>query len=298
MSRPQSEQKRDKKRKNAPQNCYSERPVISIPANDSFHDNAEDTTSFVFPVLLDVTAEPPLANRTRLALDYPPECIPEVPKGVVVQVSAPAMASGWTGSRRLVFRLRARSYVASIKTPLLNGTTLRVTLWANESHGLPCSPNQASASLILNFPVCRQKPVPRFKRSVHKPRSRLSSTDAGPSEERHLAQAGVNPNGCQVVSLVVDIWSLGWRRWVLAPHSFSANKCFGKCRFPAIQLLNSTNHSTLLSLASGVRWNPTNYQVCCVPIRYESQSVLYFDDYGHVVLKAFDNMRVSACGCR
>ncbi|XP_075539641.1 protein DVR-1-like [Dermacentor variabilis] len=208
------------------------------------------------------------------------------------------MASGWTGSRRLFFRLRAESYVAPIKTSLLNGTSVRVTIWANESHGLPCPLNQATASLILNFPMCRQKPMPRFKRSVYKPRSRLPATDARPPEEQHLARAVVNPNGCQVVSLVVNIWALGWREWVLAPHSFTANKCFGKCRFPTMQLLNSTNHSTLLTMASDDHRNSINYQACCVPIRYASQSVLYFDSYGHVVLKAFDSMRVVACGCR
>ncbi|KAH9362246.1 hypothetical protein HPB48_002224 [Haemaphysalis longicornis] len=112
---------------NAPENCDSGLPVVSIPSNDP--ESTADTTSFAFYVILD---QQPAAHRTRLALDFPPECILRAasrpPSGAV---AVAATASGWTGSRRLFFRLRASTYLAPLRRApvLLNATTFRVTLW-------------------------------------------------------------------------------------------------------------------------------------------------------------------------
>lgn len=287
--------------KKVSEECDFDLPVISIPANASAGSDssqAEDTTSFAFPVLRDEEAQ--LAGRTRLALDFPQACIL---RGAGRDLSAElvpvtAAASGWTGSRQLVFRLRSSSYLAPIRTSpvLLQGRVFRVALWTNETNGFPCAPRQASASLILNYPVCRKKSQRRFKRDRYY-RSGPGSLRGDPAQRRRLRGIVGRSDKCRVVPLTVDFQSIGWDAWVLAPPGYRADQCSGQCTTSALRRLNSTNHATVLSLLRDVRPDDVS-DACCVPVRYQSQSLLYVNRHSHVVLKTFTHMRVSECACR
>ncbi|KAH7983755.1 hypothetical protein HPB52_014080 [Rhipicephalus sanguineus] len=264
-------------RKDTFKNCDSEGPVISIPANKPNANNAkqtlsaaEDVRNFVFPLRLEEVRALLLSRRTKLALDLSEEC---TPKTDGLRMTAPVMASGWTGSRKLAFRLRSGSFLATLKSPLHNGTIFQITIWC--CVGVPVTQVFSENGICCREPwILRDHP-----------------------EQDPVRRRGPNPNGCQVVSLSVPLGGDVPDNWVLAPRTYRANKCFGKCLFPNMLSLNSTGHSKLLYLSSLYR-SSINYKVCCVPISYESQSLIYVDNYGHVVLKNFANMRVSACGCR
>ncbi|KAH6945682.1 hypothetical protein HPB50_009606 [Hyalomma asiaticum] len=101
-----------------------------------------------------------------------------------------------------------------------------------------------------------------------------------------------------MVSLTVNMEYLNWMRWVVAPHKYRANRCIGECGFFSMMVANTTNHATVLALASDAYSRPLDYQVCCVPVSYESQSLLYLDNYGQWTFKIIPDMRVTACGCR
>ncbi|KAL3181248.1 hypothetical protein MRX96_008749 [Rhipicephalus microplus] len=248
-------------------NCNSEGPMISIPANKP-NDNdavqtpsaAEEVRNFVFPLRLEELRALLLSRQAKLALDFSEECTRKT-KGI--KMRAPVMASGWKRSRNLVFRLRSGSFLANLKKPLHNGTIFQVTIWV--SARLPTPPEP----WILD----------------------------GHPDPNLLYPRAVNPNSCQVVSLEIPLAAEVPNHWVLAPRTYKANKCFGKCVFPNMLSLNSTAHSKMIFL-SRLHGSTINYNVCCVPVSYESQSLIYVDDYGHVVLKNFSNMRVTACGCR
>ncbi|XP_077564182.1 growth/differentiation factor 6-like [Haemaphysalis longicornis] len=251
---------------NAPENCDSGLPVVSIPSNDP--ESTADTTSFAFYVILD---QQPVAHRTRLALDFPPECILRAasrpPSGAV---AVTATASGWTGSRRLFFRLRASTYLAPLRRApvLLNATTFRVTLWTSEtSPGIrKCDDDEKRAA-------CRE-----------------------PASYRHrsLSQSGL----CRWVPLNVQFWRIGWDHWVLAPSSYLAGQCVGHCGSLMSKHVNTTNHAMVLSRFRSMQPDMVIPDACCVPVDYASQSMLYVDAYDRVVLKAFPNMIVAQCGCR
>lgn len=37
---------------------------------------------------------------------------------------------------------------------------------------------------------------------------------------------------------------------------------------------------------------------CCVPITYQSMPIMYYDKFDNVVIKTYDDIIVSECGCR
>ncbi|XP_077483652.1 uncharacterized protein LOC144093814 [Amblyomma americanum] len=272
-------------KKNAAKNCDIRRIVMSIPANESIESGG--ATSFTFAMLRGEAAA--LAGHTRLALEFPRKC----GRATVVD----ATASGWTGSRQLDFHREFSSYVAQIKgSPvLLQGGAFRVTLWTNKTHGFGCAPSQASASLILNYPNCREQTQRRFKRH-HFYESGTDSPHPEPDQVLWRGDQATHSRGCRVVPLRVHFKHIGWDEWIVAPSSYMANKCAGECSSSVLRDIGGANHATVLSLLSGVRTNDV-WHACCVPVGYTRQTVLYVDRHDNVVLRTFTNMRVSKCGC-
>lgn len=80
---------------------------------------------------------------------------------------------------------------------------------------------------------------------------------------------------------------------------YAANFCDGYCPYPLDAAFNATNHATVQAMLheKGIKRrgnllpNP-----CCVPHEFASLHVLYLDE-SNVVLKEFDNMVATSCGC-
>ncbi|XP_071793722.1 bone morphogenetic protein 2-A-like [Asterias amurensis] len=106
---------------------------------------------------------------------------------------------------------------------------------------------------------------------------------------------------CQLYDYYVDFHNIGWSDWVIAPNGYWANFCEGNCPFPLDPNFNATNHATvqaILHMQTGSSRNNRRLpNPCCVPATLESIHVLYLDDLNNVVLKEFNGMIATSCGC-
>ena len=102
---------------------------------------------------------------------------------------------------------------------------------------------------------------------------------------------------CRRHSLLVDFEEVGWNSWIVAPPSYDAYYCHGECPFALSDNLNTTNHAVVQSLVHSM--NPEIVpKPCCVPTELSPFSLLYVNTNGTLVLKAYKDMVVEACGCR
>lgn len=102
---------------------------------------------------------------------------------------------------------------------------------------------------------------------------------------------------CRRQSLYVDFNDVGWNDWIVAPPGYNAYFCQGDCIFPLSDNSNSTNHAIVQTLVNSA--NPSLVpRACCVPTELSPISMLYRDEYEHVVLKNYQDMVVEGCGCR
>lgn len=105
------------------------------------------------------------------------------------------------------------------------------------------------------------------------------------------------PEPCKRHSMNVDFAEVGWSDWIVAPPGYEAYYCRGECNFPIPAHLNTTNHAIVQTMVHSV--NPSQVpKPCCVPTQLSSISMLYLDDNNKVVLKNYNEMVVTACGCR
>lgn len=106
------------------------------------------------------------------------------------------------------------------------------------------------------------------------------------------------PRGiCQRHALWVDFEDVGWNDWIVAPRGYDAYYCKGECRIPMADHMNATNHAVVQTLVNSIN-SKLAPRACCVPTSLTSISLLYLDDQNKVVLKKYQEMAVTGCGCR
>lgn len=123
---------------------------------------------------------------------------------------------------------------------------------------------------------------------------------------RRSKRSAVQPGGphkktkkkiCQRYSMYVDFKEVGFNDWIRAPPGFDAFYCHGKCAFPLASHINASNHAVMQTLMNS--YNPTLVPLsCCVPTKQSSQTLLYVDSDGKLVVKNYPDMSVDECGCR
>ncbi|CAH1710548.1 unnamed protein product [Aphis gossypii] len=102
---------------------------------------------------------------------------------------------------------------------------------------------------------------------------------------------------CQRYSMYVDFKDVGFNDWIQAPPGYDAFYCHGECTFPLANHINASNHAVMQTLMNS--YNPAAVpRACCVPTRLSSQTLLYVDDDGKLVVKNYPEMTVDECGCR
>lgn len=95
---------------------------------------------------------------------------------------------------------------------------------------------------------------------------------------------------CRLQPWTFSFSSVQWYpRFIIQPESYRANRCVGECPPTLIdRYFNITSHGTIKSFA-GIR-------LCCVPIEYKAQSIMFFKVV--IIIKRFNRLTVSRCGCR
>lgn len=82
---------------------------------------------------------------------------------------------------------------------------------------------------------------------------------------------------------------MGWNNFIIHPKELVAHDCSGKCQ--DFMETSITNHLKLLNVFQ-------KRSGCCVPIRYGSIPIMYYDKYDNVVIKNYNDIIVTDCGCR
>ncbi|XP_071808389.1 bone morphogenetic protein 2-like [Asterias amurensis] len=123
-------------------------------------------------------------------------------------------------------------------------------------------------------------------------RDELPTEDSNGNRKKTSSNKGT----CMRKSMYVDFHEIGWSDWIIYPIGYNANECYGNCPFPLGQTVQPSNHATVQSLMHLIAADVA--APCCVPTQLDPIAVLFFDNDDNVVLKQFDNMVATACGCR
>ncbi|XP_041752820.1 bone morphogenetic protein 2-like [Coregonus clupeaformis] len=151
----------------------------------------------------------------------------------------------------------------------------RAAALENTLNGSPCSPQ----------PACHPRPA--------KPPQR-----PGPHRSaRSLDYEDGEKITCQRLALHVDFEEIGWSGWIVSPRGYNAYHCKGSCPFPLGQNMRPTNHATVQSIINALKLTKGIATPCCMPDKFFSINLLYFDDDENVVLKQYDDMVAGSCGC-
>ena len=99
-------------------------------------------------------------------------------------------------------------------------------------------------------------------------------------------------NDCRLVPWTVSFVDLEMHDFIVEPESYLANNCEGNC--PADTAMssyyNTSNHVIFKIKAER--------SLCCTPIKYKSQSILFFKNNSDSMSRTLDKMAVAQCGCR
>lgn len=104
---------------------------------------------------------------------------------------------------------------------------------------------------------------------------------------------------CRRRPMTVNFADIQWDSWILAPSSYEAYECVGKCHFPVNERLSPSKHAIIQSRLHLTMPKEYPRESCCVPTKLDSISILYYDEYGVLTYKPkYDGMVVTECGCR
>lgn len=102
---------------------------------------------------------------------------------------------------------------------------------------------------------------------------------------------------CKRTPLFVDFKDIGWDRWVIQPVGYEAYECSGVCNPPLTRDVSPTQHAIVQSLLN-VKSPKTVSRACCVPVKLEPISLLYYENDVITFNHKYEGMVVAECGCR
>ncbi|PIK34942.1 hypothetical protein BSL78_28231 [Apostichopus japonicus] len=147
--------------------------------------------------------------------------------------------------------------------------------------------------------LTREELIKRVRRRTRKDTERVDAEERRKRQSKSKKRRSKSKGTCKLYEFEVDFERVGWETWIIAPTGYAANFCDGYCPYPLDAAFNATNHATVQAMLheKGIKRrgnllpNP-----CCVPHEFASLHVLYLDE-SNVVLKEFDNMVATSCGC-
>ena len=109
-----------------------------------------------------------------------------------------------------------------------------------------------------------------------------------------LEEAENHDGTCRKVGMFVSFAEIGLSDDIIAPEGFDAFQCKGKCS--STQRKKFPNRSALVTFQKKKKGIEIDDEACCVPTKLASISALVVKN-GDVLLKTFDDMVVTECGC-
>ncbi|KAK7082130.1 Bone morphogenetic protein 10, partial [Halocaridina rubra] len=104
-------------------------------------------------------------------------------------------------------------------------------------------------------------------------------------------------NSCKRKPLKVDFKDIGWDKWIIAPPSYEAYQCSGKCFYPLASHLSPTKHAVVQNLVHSLHPDRAS-RACCVPTKLGPISLLYVENGTPTYEYGYNDMVVLECGCR
>ncbi|XP_066947738.1 bone morphogenetic protein 10-like [Macrobrachium rosenbergii] len=104
-------------------------------------------------------------------------------------------------------------------------------------------------------------------------------------------------NSCKRKPLKVDFKDIGWDKWIIAPPSYEAYQCSGKCFYPLASHLSPTKHAVVQNLVHSLHPDRAS-RACCVPTKLGPISLLYVENGTPTYEYSYNDMVVLECGCR
>ncbi|XP_071953252.1 bone morphogenetic protein 2-like [Antedon mediterranea] len=160
-------------------------------------------------------------------------------------------------------------------------------------------PDSAYDYIIETYGDNKEETKTGFKH-VMKRDTQTNSTEhanTGENQYRTNTRRSQRTGPCALQPMYVDFQTIGWSDWIISPDGYNANQCSGKCTFPLTNLVNPSNHASVQSLINTLNLDETVGQPCCVPDKTEHITLLYYTDDDNVVLKHFEGMIATSCGC-
>ncbi|XP_008187346.1 protein decapentaplegic-like [Acyrthosiphon pisum] len=131
------------------------------------------------------------------------------------------------------------------------------------------------------------------KSSMEQMMRRIKRSANAPTRQRKRAKSAL----CKRHSMYVDFKEIGFGDWIEAPPGYEAFYCHGECTFPLADHMNGSIHAVIQMWINAFNIARVP-RVCCVPTKLSTQTLLYKDDDGILVMKNYPDMTVDECGCR
>ncbi|XP_062616191.1 bone morphogenetic protein 10-like [Saccostrea cucullata] len=126
-----------------------------------------------------------------------------------------------------------------------------------------------------------------------------SNSNSSEHEFHNRVKRRTRRSMCRRKPMTVNFADIQWDTWILAPASYEAYECVGKCHFPVNERLSPSKHAIIQSRLHLTMPKTYPRESCCVPTKLDSISILYFDESGVLTYKPkYDGMVVTECGCR
>jgi len=162
---------------------------------------------------------------------------------------------------------------------------------------------------VLTILVVYQNTIPNIRatrRALRSGRSTSAATgrpDSG-SERFRRDVGNKSPESatyCRLYKWTVDFRALNWS-WIVAPHSFEAGYCAGRCPRDGrdLELANFTNHAFVRMVHRAWSLNTDDGRLpapSCVGVRYSPLSILYRTDEKTFELRSVNEIVSNECGC-
>lgn len=154
--------------------------------------------------------------------------------------------------------------------------------------------------VLVMYDYARYNPLLHTGEAAIQTRSRRQ-TDAHMDDLTNIPRGQIDEDSCRRYDWRIDmsIFNLAW--WI-APRSYNAGYCAGRCRFPlSLDRTNSTSYSFMKNM-----WHSQTYfsdedvpRACCTPVEYNPPlRILYLLSNLAAHIKLMPHMSVKSCGCR
>ena len=99
---------------------------------------------------------------------------------------------------------------------------------------------------------------------------------------------------CCLRKFYVNFKDINWHDWIVQPRGYEVNYCEGRCT--GTGTMSAYSHAFVKKQLLS-RSKKTKLQICCIPLKFDSLALLYFDVEGTIRKQVLQGMSVLECGC-